>query len=103
MIYLILKGVKSDPLILDLGYLSGGARAMARFAASPGSVLTVYKDGISIWDTEPFQEIHSMDDFAAVILLSENPDTSRDWIEQAGRYLTDTPLLLIISIGIIVT
>jgi hypothetical protein len=45
----------------------------------------------------PLQGIQKLSDFAAVIILTDNADTGRNWIEQAGPRLGSTPMLMIIS------
>ncbi len=54
-------------------------------------------DGQSVWASGPLQAIHKLSDFAAVIILTDNSDTGRNWIEQAGPLLGNTPMLMIIS------
>ncbi len=54
-------------------------------------------DGQPAWGTGPLQGIQNLSDFAAVIILTDNADTGRNWIEQAGPRLGSTPMVMIIS------
>jgi hypothetical protein len=56
-------------------------------------------DGVlmSIWDAAPLQGIKKLSDFAAVLVLTDNADTGRAWVEQTSLNLDGTPLLMIVS------
>jgi hypothetical protein len=81
---------------INLGYLAGGPAGMLYFAYAPTEAVTVGMDGQSAW-TGSLQNIHALSDFAAVIVLTDNADTGRNWIEQAGPHLGSTPMLMVIS------
>ena len=83
----------------NLGYLAGGPAGIQSFADNPRLYFTSLKtpEGTNVWDTPPLAGIHSLADFTAVIILTDNADTARSWIEQAGPYLGDKPMLLIVS------
>jgi hypothetical protein len=38
-----------------------------------------------------------LSNFAAIILLTDNADTGRNWVEQVNLYLDATPILMIVS------
>jgi hypothetical protein len=82
---------------INLGYLAGGPAGMLYFADSPAQAAPVDVDGYSVWGSGFLQGIRSLKDFAAVIVLTDNADTGRNWIEQAGPRLGKTPLLMLIS------
>jgi hypothetical protein len=50
------------------------------------------------WTTPPLSGITSLDGFAMILVISENPDTARAWIEQVRPKLNWTPLVLVISV-----
>jgi len=55
---------------------------------APTEAVTVGMDGQPAnWGTGPLQDIQMLSDFAAVIILTDNADTGRLWIEQAARTL----------------
>jgi hypothetical protein len=82
---------------VNLGYLAGGSAGILYFANSPTEAVTVGMDGQSVWGAGPLQAIQKLSDFAAVIVLTDNADTGRNWIEQAGPRLASTPMLMVIS------
>lgn len=83
--------------VVNLGYLPGGATALAGFAASPPRAAPVTADGKSTWNSESLQDIDSIDDFSAVLLLTDNTDNARAWIEQIDTAAHETPFLLVSS------
>jgi hypothetical protein len=81
----------------DLGYLAGGPAGMMYFAADPTEAVTVTVDGQPAWGTGPLRTIQNLSDFAAVIILTDNADTGRNWIEQAGPRLGSAPMIMMVS------
>ncbi len=82
---------------INLGYLAGGPAGILYFADTPTEAITVSMDGQPAWGAGPFQGIQKLGDFAAVIILTDNADTGRNWVEQAGPQLGNTPMLMVIS------
>jgi hypothetical protein len=82
---------------INLGYLPGGPAGILYFADAPTEAVTVGMDGQPVWTAGPLQGVQKLSDFAAVIILTNNADTGRDWIEQAGPRLGSTPMLMLIS------
>jgi hypothetical protein len=82
---------------VNLGYLAGGPAGISYLANSLTDAMPLSVDGTPAWDSGPLQGIQSVSDFAAVIILTDNADTGRNWIEQAGPRLGDKPMLMIIS------
>lgn len=83
----------------DLGFIPGGTMGLLGLAASPRTVLPYSLDGKDVWASEPLNTISSIADFSAVIVITNDPDTARVWIEQVGPHLQtqDRPLLFITS------
>ncbi|MBU2611443.1 MAG: hypothetical protein KJ606_10965, partial [Chloroflexi bacterium] len=94
---------RSDPVdqrgegYVNLGYLAGGPAGVLGFAQNPSLTAANSFEGAPAWGTPPLQGVQNMSDFAALIILTDNPDTGRIWIEQAGPYLKNSPLLMVIS------
>jgi hypothetical protein len=100
--------LQSTPLIKDykyqngnqyinLGFLPGGLAGILYFADAPTEAVTVDMNGQPAWGAAPLQGIQKLSDFAAVIVMTDNADTGRNWIEQAGPHLGSTPMLMVIS------
>jgi hypothetical protein len=82
---------------VNLGYLAGGPAGMLYFAGDPTAAMPTTVDGKPAWETGPLQGIQGLSNFAAFILLTDNADTGRNWIEQVGPRLGNTPMIMIIS------
>jgi hypothetical protein len=83
----------------NLGFIPGGAAGLLSFAQSPQRIAPAYSEtGKSAWDEGSLVDVQSISDFALAIVVTQNPDTARTWIEQVGPYLGDkTPLLMLLS------
>jgi hypothetical protein len=85
----------------NLGYIPGGAAGLQAFAAAPRRVLPlsleILPDNGSIWDSAHLTSIRTLSDFAATLVITENPDTARAWIEQVQPALQGKPLIMVIS------
>jgi hypothetical protein len=87
---------------VNLGYLPGGAGGIKAFAERPAT--TVGQDTIlgDMWRTPALagatiNTIISLSNFGAVIVLTDNPDIGRLWIEQAEPSLRPQPMLMVVS------
>lgn len=91
---------------VNLGYLPGGAGGIQVFAELPGS--TVGQDSVqgilvNLWDQGALKNATKeengtkLSNFAAVVVLTDNPDTGRLWIEQAEPSLRPQPMLMVVS------
>jgi hypothetical protein len=83
----------------NLGYIPGGTIGLRGLVTSPRKVLPYALDASNVWAGAPLQAINSVMDFAAIIVVTNDPDTGRIWIEQVGSQLqqSGTPLLFITS------
>jgi hypothetical protein len=88
---------QSGQQYVNLGYLPGGPSGILYLTDSLNAALPVDISGKPAWQSGPLQGIQSVSSFAAVIVLTDNADTGRNWIEQAGPRLGATPLLMVIS------
>ncbi|MFN2216879.1 MAG: hypothetical protein ACK2TS_08050 [Anaerolineales bacterium] len=87
-----------DPRLVKLGYLSGNVQGMADFASDPVDAVPMSTDHLQIWgDSQLFHDVQNLSDFSAMILLTENSETARNWIEQVGGNLGTTPFLVVAS------
>ncbi|MBN2145741.1 MAG: hypothetical protein JW726_00075 [Anaerolineales bacterium] len=83
----------------NLGYLPGGVIGLLGLAANPAQVLPYTLEGLYVWDQSALQGINTAADFSLLLVLTDNPETARSWIEQVGPTLQEkaTPLLLATS------
>jgi hypothetical protein len=89
----------STASFVNLGYIPGGAAGMLAFAQTPRAVVPFDLHGARVWETTPLSAVSALADFGAVLVLTENPDTARSWIEQAQPFLESAgkPLLMVVS------
>jgi len=88
---------------VNFGYLPGGAGGIKAFAEQPA--VTVGHDTLlgDMWKMPAMvgatvNEVTSLTNFSALIVVTDNPDTGRLWIEQAGPLLgTQRPMLMVVS------
>lgn len=77
---------------INLGYLPGGTTGILSFAANPRAAIP-----IPAWAYPPATDIHHFSDYAAVILLTDQAETARAWVEQTISYREGRPLLVVSS------
>ncbi len=92
---------------INLGYLPGGAAGLLNFIEDPPGMTPYSIDGKPIWSSEnsealpPVNGIDSITDYDMILLLADDPDNARIWIEQLSPYITDpgtlTSLALVTS------
>jgi len=89
---------------VNLGYLSGGSAALLNFASSPAHAMPLQDaSGQSLWGQAPLAGITTINDFSLVLVITDNPDLARSWVEQVSRFLdpaggsSGTPLVMAIS------
>jgi hypothetical protein len=82
---------------VNFGYLPGGAGGIQVFAEQPAATV-----GGALWNAGVLKSVNGenaakLSDFSAVLVLTDNPDTGRLWIEQAQPFLDKKPMLMVIS------
>jgi len=82
---------------INLGYLPGGAAGVLAFAASPVSTKPLTTTGGNAWETPVLQGVTKLSDFATIILLTNNIETARIWIEQTEPSRGEARLLVVSS------
>ncbi|MHB8856690.1 MAG: hypothetical protein ACYC6K_08735 [Bellilinea sp.] len=83
--------------VINLGYLPGGASALAALAINPTRAAPTTMDGLPAWESLLLQGMTAVADFDAILLLTDNAENSRAWVEQVKPAASDTPLLVISS------
>ncbi len=82
----------------NLGYVSGGSAGLLGLA---GDIRQGGSD--HPWDQPPLDAIQSIRDFSLVLVLTDDPDVARSWIEQVGPALDldgtgqGIPLAMVVS------
>jgi len=90
-------GYVSGNQYVNLGYIPGGVTGLGAFARNPRLVSPDSLDGVPAWETAPLQNIKWVDDFALVVLITDNPNTARAWVEQVNPELGAVPMVALVS------
>jgi hypothetical protein len=89
-------GGPSPDQYINLGYLTGGASGITNFVADPvqaaPQTIAAPRPGCAC----P-QDVNSLGDFDALVVLTDSSDTGAIWIEQSRTLLGLSPLLMAIS------
>ncbi len=88
---------QSGQQYVNLGYLAGGPSGIQYFADSPMEAARFTLDGQQAWTLPPLQGVRTLSDFSAIIVLTDNADTGRTWVEQTTTRLGNTPLMMVVS------
>jgi hypothetical protein len=88
---------QSGTQYVNLGYIPGGISGLAAFAQNPHWVAPNTLEGLSAWETAPLSNIGRVSDFALALVITDNPNTARAWIEQVNPKLGAVPLVLVVS------
>ena len=90
---------KSVEKYVNLGYIPGGAAGLVSFFDNPQNTLPYSLDGQPAWESEvnkslpPLTGIKEITDYEMVVLLVDDPDTARTWIEQLSPRINETDVL----------
>jgi hypothetical protein len=82
---------------VNLGYLPGGAAGVLAFAVNPVTTKTTSINGGNAWETPVLEGVSHLSDFAAIILLTDDVETARIWIEQTETARKDARFLVVSS------
>jgi hypothetical protein len=95
------RSIQSDQELINgleyvnLGYIPGGAAGLISFIGNPQGTIPFTIDGLPAWEIEgrsglpATAGISQITDYAMIILLVDDPDTARTWIEQLSPTITD--------------
>lgn len=90
-------GVSESLMYTNLGFLPGGTAGLQEFASRPRVAMQYGLDGSPAWSTDALTGVEEINQFGAVIVLTENAETARAWIEQVQPRLGSVPLLMVVS------
>ena len=82
---------------INLGYLPGESAGLLSFVIAPKKIIPLAFDGSNAWGSPPLLKVDTINDFAMVLVITDDPDTAKIWIEQVGTILEDTPLNMVVS------
>jgi hypothetical protein len=80
-----------------LGYLAGSTTGLQEFARRPVLAGSVTLDQENPWNTPALTGVDGLDDFSLILLLTDNPETARYWMEQVQPAAPIPPFLVVSS------
>jgi hypothetical protein len=81
----------------NLGYLPGYGIGIQAFLSNPKMTSPGIDLNLNIWEKPPLSEINTINDFDMIIMVTDNSENAKLWIEQINLLVTDSNLLLISS------
>lgn len=81
----------------NLGYLAGGQLGIRAFAQNPSVTSAFDISGQLAWASAPLQGVTALNQFTAMILITDNADAARVWIEQTQGLRGGIPFIIISS------
>lgn len=82
---------------VNLGYLPGGLAGVRAFAQNPRAAAPLDIDLAPAWSGAVLQGITSLSQFAALIVVTDNAESARAWIEQTAPERGAAPMLMVSS------
>jgi hypothetical protein len=82
--------------VTHIGYIPGGVTGLRSFANDPRQMI-LYPLMAKAGSEKALANIETLADFALIMVLTDNSDTDRAWIEQVQPGLGQTPLVMVVS------
>jgi len=95
-----LRAVPDYPVfekVVDLGYLPGGAIAIQSLNGEFSRSVPLTAELTATSTHALLSSVSSLRDFGAVIVITDDSENARVWIEQIQPQITETPLLMVTS------
>jgi len=85
--------------LANLGYLAGGPAGLMDFVLRPQAAApAMLDDGTSAWQQPALRGVNSLDDFSLFLLITDDQQSGRTWLEQIQpRTAANAPLLVVSS------
>jgi len=90
-------GYSHSQQYVNLGYLPGESAGLVSFVIAPKLIIPLAFDGSNAWDSPPLAGVESIDDFVMILVITDDPNTAKAWIEQVGTNVEEGTLNMVIS------
>lgn len=81
----------------NLGYLPGGQLGIRAFAQDPKGISPFDINGGSAWTAETYANLQNISQFAAMVLITDNAESARVWVEQTEDVRGSLPIFVVSS------
>ena len=88
---------KHSQQYVNLGYLPGESAGLVSFLIAPKQIIPLAFDGSNAWESPPLANVNSINDFEMILVITDDPNTAKIWLEQLGPSLDNTPITMIVS------
>lgn len=86
-----------DRHLVNLGYLAGGSTGLQFLSGDIRSALPFTHDFEAAWRSPVLESVRTLNDMGAVLILSDNAEHARFWVEQIEPGLEAVPLMFVSS------
>jgi hypothetical protein len=94
---LIVHNYQNGVAYSNLGYLPGGQLGIRAFAKNPPAAVPLDMSFQPAWESAPLEGVTAFNEFTAMILLTDNADAARAWVEQTELHRGGMPFLVVSS------
>ncbi len=91
------RGYRAGERYLNLGYIPGGVTGLSALADHFLLTIPQTPAGYPVREEPLMQGIDALQDFSLLIVLTDDPDVARAWIEQVQTRTPQVPLLMAVS------
>ena len=88
------RGYQRGTQYLNLGFLPGGLTGVRSFAQDPVAAAPLNIDRAPAWIGTPLESLTSFSQFSAMIMITDNAESARTWIEQTNSSRGAMPVLV---------
>lgn len=83
--------------VVNFGYLAGASIGMQSLTSDLRTALPYDRNLVQAWTHPVVQNVYSLVDLGALVVVTDDADTGRYWIEQVQPALNGVPLILVTS------
>lgn len=83
--------------VVRFGYLAGGSVGIQSLVANIRTTLPFTANLMDAWNTPSLQKVNNLSDFSALVIITDDADSGRYWVEQVQPFLNGIPLILVTS------
>lgn len=83
--------------IAILGFIPGGTTGLQEFIRNPRRTSPLLDDGSFAWTYSAAQSVNTINDYSGVLVITENAEIGRAWVEQLHNMMDGKSLLMVTS------
>jgi hypothetical protein len=80
-----------------LGFIPGGTTGLLDFIRNPRLAAPILDNSAYAWTYPAARAVNSINDYAGVLVITENAETGRAWIEQFRGAVVKQPIMMVVS------